>query len=38
MAQDLNVDELRNSVYATALNLKLPVGKCFLMCAHTCIK
>ena len=25
--RDINVDELRNSIYDTALNMKLPMGK-----------
>jgi len=30
LAQDLNIDELRDDIYNTALNLNLPLGMCVL--------
>jgi len=32
LTQDLNIDELRKNIYDTALNLKLPLGMCALVC------
>ena len=34
LAQDLNVDKLRDDIYDTALNLDLPLGMCILFVCY----